>query len=66
MLHLKDERKVRLFEIIGTEETEVKKVLKTILKEYEDVVFQGAHDIGNYQTIKHIIRLLDETLVVGK
>ena len=66
MLHLENERKVRLFEIMGTERIEVKRILKNILEEYDDVVFQGSHDIGNYQTIEHVIRLLNETLVVEK
>ncbi len=34
-------------EIIGTEGTEVEQILKVILKEYDDVVSRGAHDIGN-------------------
>jgi len=29
------------------EGTEMEKALETILKEYDDVVSQGAHDIGN-------------------
>ncbi len=66
MLHLENERKVRLFEIMGTERIEVKRIFKNILEEYDDVVFQGSHDIGNYQTIEHVIRLLNETLVVEK
>ena len=66
MLYLEDEREARLFEIIGTEGTEVEKVLKTILKEYDDVVFRGAYDIGNCRIIEYIIRLLNETPVVGK
>ncbi len=48
------------------EGTEVKKALKIILEEYNDVVFRRAHNIGNCQTIKHAIRLLDETPVIGK
>ncbi len=66
MLHLKDKREARLFEITGTIGTEVKQTLKIILEEYDDVVSREAHDIENYQTIKHVIRLLDKTLVVGK
>jgi len=38
MLYLEDEKEVRLFEITGIEGTEVKRILKTILKEYDDVV----------------------------
>jgi len=38
MLHLKDEREARLFEIIETEGTEVEKVLKIILEEYDDII----------------------------
>jgi len=66
MFYLKDEREVRLFEITGTGGTEVKKVLKTILKEYNNVVSQGAHNIGNCQIIEYAIRILDETPVVEK
>ncbi len=66
MLYLKNKREVRLFKIIGIEGTEVEKALKIILEEYDDVVFQGTHDIGNCQTIEYIIRLLDKTPVVGK
>src|SRR6266542_6592878 len=66
MLHLEDEREVRLFEITGTEGTEVKKALKIILEEYDDVVSRRAHDIGNCQTIEHVIRLLDKTPVMEK
>ncbi len=66
MLHLKDKREARLFEITGTEGTEVEQALKMILEEYDDVVSQGAHDIGNCRTIEHAIRLIDETSVVGK
>ncbi len=39
MLYLEDKRKVKLFEIIGMKETEIKKAFKIILKEYDDVVF---------------------------
>ncbi len=66
MLHLEDKREARLFEITGTEGTEVEQALKAILKEYDDIVSRGAHDIGNCRTIEHAIRLLDETPVVGK
>jgi len=47
MLYLKNEKEVWLFEIIETEGTEVKKALKIILKEYDNVVSQGTHDIEN-------------------
>ena len=66
MLHLEDERETRLFEITGIEGTEVEQTLKIILEEYDDVVSQEAHDIGNCRTIEHAIRLMDETPVVGK
>src|SRR6266545_7362359 len=46
MLHLEDEREAQLFEITGTEGTEVEQILKAILEEYDDVVSRGAHDIG--------------------
>jgi len=48
MFHLKDEREARLFEIIGTEGTEVERTLKNILEEYDDIVFQGVYNIENY------------------
>ncbi len=66
MHHLEDEREARLFEITGTEGTEVEQALKIILEEFDDVVSRGAHDIGNCQTIEYAIRLMDETLVVGR
>ncbi len=47
MLHLEDEREIRLFEITGIEGIEVERALKTILKEYDDIVSQGAHNIRN-------------------
>ncbi len=47
MLYLEDEREARLFEIIGIEGTKVEKTLKTILKEYDNIVFREAHDIEN-------------------
>ncbi len=66
MLYLEDEREARLFEITGTERIEVEQALKVILEEYDDIVSQEAHDIGNCRTIEHAIRLIDETPVVGK
>jgi len=66
MLHLEDERKVRLFEITGMAGTEVEKALKAILEEYDDIVLQEAHDIENCQMIEHAIRLLDKIPVVEK
>jgi len=39
MLHLKDEKEAKLFKIIRTERIEVEKALKTILEEYDDIVF---------------------------
>ncbi len=66
MLYLEDKREASLIEITGMEETEVEKVFKTILEEYDDVVFWEIHNIENCRTIKHAIRLLDETLIVGK
>ena len=38
MLYLEDEKKARLFEITGIKETEVERVLKNILEEYDNVV----------------------------
>ncbi len=65
MLYLEDKRKVKLFEIIGMKETEIKKAFKIILKEYDDVVFQEAYDIKNCQMIKHVIRFLNEIPVIN-
>ncbi len=47
MLHLEDKREARLFEITGTEGIKVERALKNILEEYNDIVSQKAHDIGN-------------------
>jgi len=47
IFHLEDERKVRLFEITGMKGTKVKKTLKIILKEYDDVIFQKVYNIEN-------------------
>ncbi len=66
MLYLEDEREARLFEITGIEKTEIEKVLKIILEKYNDIVSQRTHNIRNYQIIEYAIRLLNETLVVGK
>jgi len=38
MLHLEDEREVQLFEITGTEGTEVEQALKIIFEEFDDIV----------------------------
>ncbi len=66
MLYLEDEREAWLFEITGTEGTEVEQALKMIFEEFDDMVSWGAHDIGNCRTIEHAIRLMDETPVMGK
>jgi len=66
MLRLENEREARLFEITGTEETEIEWALKIILEKYDNVVSREAHDIGNCQTIEHTIRLLNEIPVMGK
>ena len=47
MLYLNDEKEVRLFEITEIEGTEVERVFKTILKKYNDIVFQEVYNIGN-------------------
>ncbi len=39
MLYLENERKVRLFKITEIEGIEVKKVLKIILEEYDNMIF---------------------------
>ncbi len=38
MLYLEDERKVKLFKIIGIRGIEVKRALKIILEKYDDIV----------------------------
>ena len=38
MLYLENKREIRLFEIIGIEETKVEKIFKIILEEYNDVI----------------------------
>jgi len=48
MLYLEDKREVRLFEITGTEGTEVEQTLKSILEEYDDVVSQY-RKLSNYR-----------------
>jgi len=48
MLYLEDKKKARLFEIIGIKEIEVKRILKNILEEYDNMIFREAHDIRNY------------------
>ena len=48
MLYLKDEKEVRFFEIIRIEKTEVERILKNILGEYNNMVSRGAYDIENY------------------
>jgi len=47
MLHLEDKREAQLFEITGTEGTEVEQALKIIVEEYDNVVSREAHNIGN-------------------
>ncbi len=66
MLYLEDKKKARLFEIIGIKEIEVKRILKNILEEYDNMIFREAHDIRNYWIIEYVIRFLNETSVVGK
>ncbi len=66
MLYLENKREAWFFEITEIEGTKVKKALKIILQEHDDVVSQGAYNIRNCRTIKHAIRLLDKTPVVGK
>jgi len=47
MFYLEDKREVRLFKIMGIEETEVERILKVILEDNNDMVSKGIHDIGN-------------------
>ena len=48
ILHLEDEREVRILEIIETGETKVKRAFKTILEEYDNIISQEAYNIENY------------------
>ncbi len=66
MFHLEDEKEIWFFEITETEGIEVEQALKIILEKYDDVVSRGAYNIENCWTIKHAIRLLNETSVIGK
>jgi len=47
MLHLKNKKEVRLFEIIEIEGTEIKRVFKIILKKYDNMVLKETYNIGN-------------------
>jgi len=38
MLYLEDEKEVRLFKITGMKGTKIEKALKSILKEYDNIV----------------------------
>ncbi len=62
MLHLEEERDCLLYEITDTYPEEVQK----ILRDYDDIVSKGAHDIGNCTSVEHAIRLISEVPVVGK
>jgi len=62
MLHLEEERDYLLYEITDTYLEEVQK----ILREYDDIVSKGTHDIGNCTSVEHTIRLVSEVPVVRK
>ena len=66
MLYLKEKKEVRFFEITKIEEIEIERVLKTILKKYDNIISRRANDIGNCKIIEHVIRLLNETPIVSK
>ena len=62
MLYLEEDRDYLLYEIMDTYPEEVQK----ILREYDDIVSKGAHDIENCTNIEHAIRLVSEVPVVRK
>ena len=62
MLHLEEERDYLLYEITNTYPEEVQQ----ILHEYDNIISKGSHDIGNYISVEHAIRLVSEVPVVRK
>ncbi len=61
-------QEAKLYKLIGEEviDSHIKEMLDEILKEYDDVVSKGPHDIGNYTQVKHDIRLNDERSIKRK
>ncbi len=47
-------------------EIKIKRILKQILKDYDNIVFREVYNIKNCQTIKYAIKLLNKILVVRK
>ena len=50
--HLKEEEQ--------DEEEDIVKEVKKLLREYQDIVSKGDHDIENCNIVKHAIRLTDD------
>src|SRR5688572_15339208 len=50
----------KLYEIISEEalKPEIEEIVKELLKEYDEVVSKGDHDIENYTLVEHAIRLI--------
>src|SRR6266542_4551125 len=61
-------QEAKLYELIGEEvmDTYIKKMLKEILTEYDDVVSKRPHDIGNCELVKHDIRHNDKRSIKRK
>ncbi len=62
MLYLKNKIKANLYKITSTYSEEVQQ----ILNEFDNIMSKGVHNIGNCLTIKYIIRLIINILVIGK
>src|ERR1043165_6074816 len=42
------------------EEEDMSEEIEELLKEYQDIISKEDHDIGNYNIVKHAIRLIDD------
>ncbi len=61
-------QEAKLYELIGEEviDIHVKEMFDEILTEYDEVVFKGSYDIGNYKLVRYDIRLNDERSIKWK
>jgi len=66
MLYLKNKKETRFYKITKIKRIEIERILKQILKNYNDIIFRKLYDIENCIIIEYVIRLLDEILVVEK
>ncbi len=66
MLYLKNKKEIRFYKITKIKRIEIERILKQILKNYNDIIFRKLYDIENCIIIEYVIRLLDEILVVEK